>query len=298
MLEEITVMFDVIIPIYNVQENLLIACFDSVQEQSFSEYTVWVCDGKPSKETKSLVASYGFNYIEQDNEHYKRVGGARNQAVSFGKQPYLAFLDGDDKWYSYHLEEMAKEIKSASESTVIFSSVCDTHYRLESYKTGEVYEMERLYGHYEPYDFILNHPHLAYYWFFGHPPAPTSTCVKRNAFEEVGGFDERFSILEDTECWMRMCGDPRKTDSLKEFKPVMMVSAYHTIGENNTTNRGSQSPAFSQDIESVFDANSDLFMEIHPFPSEQDKPKEVGEEEWLSILETVEGLNRTQIFNI
>jgi glycosyltransferase involved in cell wall biosynthesis len=193
--EEIVSMFDVIIPIYNVEESLLIACFDSVQQQTFSEFSVWVCDGKPTQKIKSLVESYGFNYIEQDNERHKRVGGARNQAVSYGVAPYLAFLDGDDKWYSYHLEEMAKEIKSAPPSTVVFSSVCDTHYRLESYKTGEVYEVERLYGHYEPYDFILKHPYLAYYWFFGHPPAPTALAVKRDAFEEVGGFDERFSIL-------------------------------------------------------------------------------------------------------
>ena len=291
-------MFDVIIPIYNVEQSLLIACFDSVKEQTFSEYEVWVCDGKPTNETKTLVERYGFNYIEQDNERHKRVGGARNQAISYGVAPYLAFLDGDDKWYSYHLEEMAKEIKSAPPSTVVFSSVCDTHYRLESYKTGEVYAMERLYGHYEPYDFILKHPHLAYYWFFGHPPAPTSTCVKRDAFEEVGGFDERFSILEDTECWMRICGDPRKKSDLKGFKPVMMVSAYHTIGENNTTNRGSQSPAFEGDMESVFDANSDLFMQIHPVPTERDRPKEVERKDWLSLLETMQGLNRTQIFNI
>ena len=75
--------------------------------------------------------------------------------------------------------------------------------------------MERVYGWYEPNDFIKKHPKLAYYWFFGHP------CTDYNSLEEmrlkVGGFDERFSILEDTECWMRICGDPRKERALKDM---------------------------------------------------------------------------------
>jgi len=51
-------------------------------------------------------------------------------------------------------------------------------------------------------------------------------------------------------------------------------------------------------MESVFDANSDLFMQIHPVPTERDRPKEVERKDWLSLLETMQGLNRTQIFNI
>jgi glycosyltransferase involved in cell wall biosynthesis len=290
-------MFDVIVPIYNVAEPLLTKCFDSIAAQTFQEYEVWVCDGKPSEETKRLVESYGFNYLEQDEER-KRVGGARNQAISCGKAPFIAFLDGDDWWYDYHLEVMKRAILESKEEIAVWSAVCDTVYRIQSAKTGETYEMKRYYGWYEPIDFIISYPHLAYYWFFGHPPAPTVTAVRRDAFEEVGGFDERFSILEDTECWMRICGDPRKGGKLKGYAPVLQISGFHTIGENNTTNRGSQTPAFETDIESVFSENSDLFLSIHPLPLEQDKPTEVSVSEWKQLSETFGGVNRTQVFNL
>ena len=290
-------MFDVIIPIYNVEERLLIQCFESVLSQTFTDYKVWVCDGKPSEETKRLVESYGFNYLEQD-ENRKRVGGARNQAVACGEAPFIAFLDGDDWWYDYHLEEMSKAIKASDKDVAVWSAVCDAIYRIQSAKTEETYEMERVYGWYEPNDFIKRHPKLAYYWFFGHPPAPTTTSVRRDAFEEVGGFDERFSILEDTECWMRICGDPRKERELKGYVLVPQISGFHTIGINNTTNRGSQSPAFEDDIETIFSENSDLFQSIHPFPKAEDRPAEVSIAEWNELSETFAGVNRTQIFNI
>ena len=290
-------MFDVIIPIYNVEESLLKRCFDSVKKQTFDSYQVWVCDGKPSDENKSLVESYGFNYLEQQPE-FNRVGGARNQAIQQGNQPYIAFLDGDDWWYDYHLKEMAKEIEKSDSFTAVWSAVCDTHYRLESRKTGEIYEMERLYGHYGNTEFLERNPFYSYYWFFGHPPAPTTTCVERDAFEKVNGFDDRFSILEDTECWMRIVGDPRKNEGRRGYVPVPMISGYHFIGENNTTNRGSQTPAFEEGIEKIFSLNSDLFLEKHPHPIETDKPDDMSKADWEFIMETSKGVNRTQIFNI
>ena len=99
-------MFDIIITIYNVDEKLLTTCFDSIKNQSYENYSVFVCDGKPTKENRELVNTYGFNYIEQDFSNYPKVGGARNQAIGFGTNPYIAFLDGDDYWYEHYLREM------------------------------------------------------------------------------------------------------------------------------------------------------------------------------------------------
>mgnify|MGYP003673959144 FL=1 len=291
-------MFDVIIPIYNVEKTLLLRCFDSVVNQSFTNYTVWVCDGKPTPENKKMVESYNFNYIEQDTDNFKRVGGARNQISFLGDNPYIAFLDGDDWWYMHHLKEMKNAIQLSSNNTAVWSAVCDCVYELQSLKTGEMYKMEGLYGYYEKDHFLKTYPQYSYYWFFGHPPAPTTTVVERNAFELVGGFDSRYSILEDTECWMRIVGDPRKKENHKLFESVPVISGYHHIGIENTTSRGSQSPAFEKNIKEIFSDNSDLFLSEHPRPLKKDKPEDVKDSDWDDILKTVEGVNRNQIFNI
>jgi len=291
-------MFDIIIPIYNVEKTLLLRCFDSVMNQSINNYNVWVCDGKPNEENKKMVESYNFNYIEQDTDNFKRVGGARNQICFLGKNPYIAFLDGDDWWYKHHLKEMKQAIKKSPKETAVWASVCDCEYELQSSKTGDIYKMEGLYGHYEDNLFLLTYPQYSYYWFFGHPPAPTTTVVERNAFETVGGFDTRYSILEDTECWMRIVGDPSKVKKTRFFESVPVIGGFHHIGSENTTSRGSQSPAFEGNIQEVFSNNSDLFILEHPRPTLDNKPKDVKKQHWEGLIETVNGVNRTQIFNI
>lgn len=92
-------MFDVIIPIYRISKPFLTRCLESVFDQTLEDYTVYVCDGTPVEhqdyDAQALVESYGFNYFRQDPSH-PLVSGARNQAVTLGSNPYLAFLDNDD----------------------------------------------------------------------------------------------------------------------------------------------------------------------------------------------------------
>ena len=293
------VSFDIIIPIYNVDKKLLIKCFDSVKEQSYHRYKVFVCDGKPTDNTKKIVESYGFNYIEQDFETYKRVGGARNQAISIGNNPYIAFLDGDDYWYKNFLREMVVSIESPkNEPTVMWSAVADCKYILQSIKTGEVYKLDGIYAHYEDTPFLDKYPHYAYYHFFGHPPVPSCTIVRRDAFLD---FNQELSILEDTECWMRIVKES-SLDNPIYFEPVPLIGGFHYIGPEQTTNRGSQT-SFSEnkskeEIEKEFDNNSNKFSTLHPLPLITDKPNDVSLADWKQLLTTVEGVNRTQQFNL
>ena len=112
-------MFDIIIPIFRISEEFLIRALDSISNQEIDEdlFEVFVVDGTPKKyqdyNAKELVGSYGKNffYLCQSPDR-KLVGGARNQGVSVGTNPYLAFLDGDDYWYASYLREMAQEIEA------------------------------------------------------------------------------------------------------------------------------------------------------------------------------------------
>ena len=97
---------------------------------------------------------------------------------------------------------------------------------------------------------------------------------------------------------MRIIGDPRKGNNKRHFETVPVISGFHHIGVENTTSRGSQSPAFEEGIQEIFSKNSDLFLTEHPRPVFKDKPNDIKKKDWNALLETVEGVNRTQIFNI
>ena len=40
-------MFDVIVPIYRISKAFLERCLESIDDQTFEDYTVYVCDGTP-----------------------------------------------------------------------------------------------------------------------------------------------------------------------------------------------------------------------------------------------------------
>ena len=256
-------MFDIIVPIYRISEELILKALDSIKAQTLTDYEVYVCDGTPTEhqtyDAQAVVECYGFNYIRQAPSH-PLVGGARNQAVSMGSNPYLAFLDGDDYWYDGYLFEMKKAIEDSNERVKIWSVVLDCEYPLISQFTGATFQRKGLYAHWEDQTFLENHPDYAYYWFFGHPPAPTGTIIDREAFLAVGGYDTGLGMGEDTELLMRIVGDPRKTSERNHYSHLPLICGFHYIGEENTCSFGTQSGVSRHrspdDIKAFFASNS------------------------------------------
>ena len=293
-------MFDVIIPIYRISKEFLTRCLESVFDQTFDEYTVYICDGTPTQhqdyDAQAIVESYGFNYLRQDPLQ-PLVGGARNQSVSMGSNPYLAFLDGDDYWYDGYLLEMKKAIKESNKRVKIWSVVLDCEYPLISQFTGATFQRKGLYSHWEDQEFLENHPDYAYYWFYGHPPAPTGTVIDREAFLAVGGYDTGLGMGEDTELLMRIVGDPRKTKPADRhhYSCLPLIGGFHYVGEDNTCSFGTQSGVSlnrsKDEIKSFFASNSRNFSKNHPQPVKKDLPKPVSE----SFIETLKGVMRNQI---
>jgi|TARA_B100001094_G_scaffold263294_2_gene264834 glycosyltransferase involved in cell wall biosynthesis len=301
-------MFDVIIPIYRISKPFLTRCLESVFDQTLEDYTVYVCDGTPVEhqdyDAQAFVESYGFNYFRQDPSH-PLVSGARNQAVALGSNPYLAFLDGDDWWYDAYLREVKEEIEASSEQVAIWSCPLDCHVPIISQFSGEPFMVKGLYG-YWPQDmpFLENYPDYAYYYLFGHPPAPTGTIIRREAYESVGGYDERLAMGEDTELLMRIIGDPRKVpvEERRHYRVLEMIVGFHYVGEENTCSGGIQTGANEvaaregKDIKAILDGNMELFMEKHPRPTLEDLPDGV-----IDILpdfaETFKGVMRDKAMN-
>ena len=294
-------MFDIIVPIYRISEELLLKALDSIKAQTLTDYEVYVCDGTPTEhqtyDAQAVVECYGFNYIRQALSH-PLVGGARNQAVSMGSNPYLAFLDGDDYWYDGYLFEMKNAIEDSNERVKIWSVVLDCEYPLISQFTGATFQRKGLYAHWEDQTFLENHPDYAYYWFFGHPPAPTGTIIDREAFLAVGGYDTGLGMGEDTELLMRIVGDPRKTSERNHYSHLPLICGFHYIGEENTCSFGTQSGVSRHrspdDIKAFFASNSLSFSKIHPRPTIDELPTPVSD----SFIETLKGVMRNQIHTL
>ena len=87
----------IIIPVYNV-EKWLQRCFDSLTEQTFVDYDVWMVDDGSKDDSGKLCDEFAKKDSRFHVIHQKNAGAAaaRNTAFPHAKGEYFYFMDPDD----------------------------------------------------------------------------------------------------------------------------------------------------------------------------------------------------------
>ena len=94
---------DVIIPLYNKADTIE-RTIRSIQNQTFCDWAVIVVDDGSSDSGAERVRQMNdcrITLIQQENAG---PGVARNRGIKEATAPYVAFLDADDEWYPWYLE--------------------------------------------------------------------------------------------------------------------------------------------------------------------------------------------------
>lgn len=93
----------IITPAYNIAEYIK-ETLDSVFAQTFKDYEmIIVNDGSPDTEKFEKVLEPFFDRIIYIKDENRGAGAARNTAIENARGEFLAFLDGDDVWFSEFL---------------------------------------------------------------------------------------------------------------------------------------------------------------------------------------------------
>jgi glycosyltransferase involved in cell wall biosynthesis len=133
-------------------------------------------------------------------KHNGGQSSARNMGVQNSTSSLIAFLDQDDGWYPRHLEMLARPFQKNHHGLPlawVYSNldVVDEQGRMvwRNYAT-EIY---------------VEHPkrHLTRCLSEDMHILPSATMIRRDAFESVGGFDERLSGYEDDDLFLRLFCD-------------------------------------------------------------------------------------------
>ena len=141
----------VVIPCYN-RKNVIIRAINSVINQTFKDYEIIIVDDGSTDDTDAVVEDFmkanpsvDIQYIKQKNEG---PSSARNKGVNHSNGEYIAFLDSDDGWEPYKLEEqmnfMEKNKDVAITGTnynIVTNSIRQKHALEPDYIEADFYKM-------------------------------------------------------------------------------------------------------------------------------------------------------------
>lgn len=183
--------FSVIIPLYNKQ-GYIEKAVSSVLEQDFTDFELIVvedCSTDQSLEVAQKMTDSRIRIIR--HPFNKGLSASRNTGIRHAKSNFLAFLDADDQWKSKFLSSMNVLIDHYYPEALLFASKYEV--LLANHKTVE-YPFKPLafktHGILE--DFFNNSIGYTHY-------CPSSLCVAKEVFSEIGLYDESITFSEDVD---------------------------------------------------------------------------------------------------
>lgn len=162
-------------------ERHIAEALDSVFAQTRPADEILVVDGRSTDRTAEIVRAYeGVKWLEQPG---RGLADARNAGARVTTSEWIAFLDHDDRWLPDKLQRQFAALRSRPDSTYVTGW-------LEFFADPEEPP---------PPGFLASR--------LGAPrpgPTPGTVLIRRDAFAEVGPFDDRYAIGCDLEWIQRL----------------------------------------------------------------------------------------------
>ena len=182
-------MFSIIIPTYERPKQLF-TCVCSVMDQTFDGKfeVIVVDDGTPNRDEIIRTLEI-FPEIILLHQSHQGVSTARNYGVQRATGEWLCFLDSDDTWVKTKLKEHQKFIEEFPQ--------------FQLHQTKEIWirngkqvnpskKYQKKYG-----DLFRQSLELC-------AITPSSVCINKQLFDELGGFDPNLPACEDYDLWLKI----------------------------------------------------------------------------------------------
>lgn len=184
--------FSIILPTFN-RAHTLPRALQSVAQQTFKDFELWVIDDGSTDKTTELVQKFRTEFPKL-NMHIlhgpnRGVSHARNLGIQNSSAPWLAFLDSDDEWLPEKLKLQAEFINKNPESLVVHGE--------EIWIRNEV-RVNPMKKHKKSGGKIFI-PSLELCLM-----SPSTIAIKRSVLNDIGGFREDFQVCEDYDLWLRI----------------------------------------------------------------------------------------------
>jgi glycosyltransferase involved in cell wall biosynthesis len=185
------------------EEKFLAEAIESVFGQSYDHWELLLVDDGSTDASVGIARKYAQQYpekvyyLEHEGHQNRGMSASRNLGFRYGRGEYIAFLDADDVWLSHKLERQLAIMVSQPEAAMVYGSPLLWHGW-----TGRSGDLERdalQPTGVEPNTLVRPSGLLALYLARkAITPCPSDVLLRRQAIEDVGGFEESFpGLYED-----------------------------------------------------------------------------------------------------
>ncbi|MBE0471435.1 MAG: glycosyltransferase family 2 protein [Methyloprofundus sp.] len=185
--------FTVVIPLYNKGVHI-VPTLMSVLAQSFRNFEVIVVDDGSTDDSLEKVQSVVDERIKVIHQNNQGVSVARNRGIQEAKGEYIAFLDADDFWYEWHLDELHR-LTSNFRGYGVYSvahEICRDKKlftpRTWGGESGFCGVVDNFYAAFSESLSLVN---------------STTACLPRDLLLEIKGFPEGIKKGEDVYVWLK-----------------------------------------------------------------------------------------------
>ncbi|WP_083439384.1 glycosyltransferase family 2 protein [Acetobacterium bakii] len=224
----------IIMPVYNVEEQWLRACIDSVLNQSYKNWELCIADDnssdahiKPLLEScRELDPRIKIVY-RTENGH---ISEASNSALALATGEFIGLLDNDDTLADFALFEVVKVLNENPEADLIYS---DEDKLSEDNKRSQPFFKTD----WAP-DILLATNYVCHFGVY-----------RKRIIDEIGGFRKGYEGAQDYDLVLRFT---EKTDKIHHIQKVL----YHwrMIQNSTAVNPESKGYAFEAGLKSLEDA--------------------------------------------
>lgn len=206
----------VIIPTYN-RAYCIKRTIDSVLNQSFKDFDIFVIDNNSIDNTEEIINSYNnlkINFRKIENNGIIAI--SRNKGIFLSRAKYIAFLDSDDWWKPDKLKISIESLENGNDF------IC---HGLEIFRT----QRNNISKEYTKNTYKFKKPFFEFFLKDGNAIETSSIIVRRDIISKLGGFFESKSLSgsEDYDMWFRISSITNK------FCVINNNLGFLTYGEDN-----------------------------------------------------------------